>query len=241
MRRLFLPEIDPSGETRIVGEKARYLSTVLRCREGDELLLFDGRAASYRAKIIGITKREVSVEILGVARADTESPVGLSLIQGLLKGDKMDLVIQKTTELGVREIIPAATARSQFSDTRRVPRWRKIAEEAAQQCGRTTVPHVRDTLPFDELFSSSGIHTKCHGLLFWEEEGTGFHEALEEVKGKGPLSIAVGPEGGFTREEAALAESAGLVITSMGRRILRAETAAIAAAAILQFSFGDLR
>jgi 16S rRNA (uracil1498-N3)-methyltransferase len=240
MRRLFLSEIDPSAETRIVGEKAHYLSTVLRLKKGEELILFDGRGASYRTRITGITKREVRAEILGIDRTEAESPLDMCLIQGLLKGDKMDLVVQKTTELGVKEIIPAVTGRSQFRDTRKVPRWRKIAEEAAQQCGRTTVPHVHDTLLFEEIFSSSGIRARCRGLLFWEEEGTGFHQALQDLEASGPLSIAVGPEGGFTREEAAIGESAGLLITSLGTRILRAETAAIATAAILQFSFGDL-
>ena len=240
MRRLLLPDIDASAEIRIGGEKAHYLSTVLRFREGEELILFDGRGASYRARITRMTKREVRAEILGIAQADAESPLDICLIQGLLKGDKMDFVVQKTTELGVKEIIPAVTGRSQSRDTRKVPRWRKIAEEASQQCGRTTVPHVHDTLLFEEIFSPSGVRARCHGLLFWEEEGTGFHKALQGLKALGPLSIAIGPEGGFTREEATRGESAGLLVTSLGKRILRAETAAIATAAILQFSLGDL-
>jgi len=104
------------------------------------------------------------------------------------------------------------------------------------------VPHVHEPLAFEELFSSSGLRARCRGLLFWEEEEkTGFHEALRKIKGPGPLSIVVGPEGGFTHEEAALGASAGLLTTSLGRRTLRAETAAIVTAAILQFSLGDLR
>lgn len=244
MRRLFFPLIASTREIRIAGEKAHYLSAVLRCRKGDEFIFFDAQGISYKAIVKGITRNEVFAEIAGVVQSDTEPLLNIVLIQGLLKGEKMDLVIQKTTELGVREIVPTITERSQVRETRKIDRWRKIAEDAARQCGRTGVPIIHEPFFMNALFTQDslfGSHlTDRKGLLFWEEEGTGLSKALDGLKGSGSIVIAVGPEGGFTREEVRLAESRGFLTASLGKRILRAETAAVSAMAIVQFSLGDI-
>ncbi|GAB4412683.1 MAG: 16S rRNA (uracil(1498)-N(3))-methyltransferase [Thermodesulfovibrionales bacterium] len=244
MPRIFLPLKEPSEKIHITGERARYITTVLRCREGDEILIFDGKGTSYRTIINNITKKEVLVELSGVIPCDTESPLDLVLIQGILRGEKMDIVIQKTTELGVKEIIPAITERSQIRETRKLSRWRKIAEEASRQCGRTIVPVIHELIPFNDIFSSaspcSPYFRKYNGLLFWEDRGIKITEVKERLGGCQSLIIAIGPEGGFTREEVRAAERRDFIVASLGRRILRAETAAISAVTMIQFLFGDL-
>ncbi|HAM51738.1 MAG TPA: 16S rRNA (uracil(1498)-N(3))-methyltransferase [Nitrospiraceae bacterium] len=245
MPRIFLPLIETSGTITITGEKARYLSTVLRCKEGDELIIFDARGVSHKAIIKGIAKREVLAEVTEVLTSDTESSLTLILVQGLLKGEKMELVIQKTTELGVKEILPAITERSQVRETRKIARWRKIAEDASRQSGRTCVPVIHNPMPFAHIFAhpsyacGPGI-SPGGGLIFWEKGGNKIVDALATVKRGNSCVIAIGPEGGFTGEEVAIANSGGLRITTLGNRILRAETAAVAATAILQFHAGDL-
>src|SRR4030042_4477108 len=154
MPRIYLPALSVS-DNRIVlaGEKAHYLSTVLRCTKGDELTIFDGKGNCFRTLIERADKREVIAEVLGHFPCDFESPVHIILVQGLLKGEKMDWVIQKTTELGVREIIPVITERSQVRETRKVARWRKIAEEASRQSGRSIIPVIHEPVEFKEFFS----------------------------------------------------------------------------------------
>ncbi|MGD1075494.1 MAG: RsmE family RNA methyltransferase, partial [Thermodesulfovibrionales bacterium] len=184
MPRIFLPLREPSGTITITGEKARYLSTVLRCKAGDELVIFDAQGASHKTTIQSISRREVLAEVTEAIMSDTESSRTLILIQGLLKGEKMELVIQKTTELGVKEILPAITERSQVRDTRKAARWRKIAEDATRQCGRTRVPLIHNPIPFTDIFShppkTCGIRAGC-GLIFWEKGGGKITDTLDAV------------------------------------------------------------
>src|SRR4030042_6405774 len=134
MPRIYLPISEiKNNRISITGEKARYLNSVLRCRKGDDLIIFDGKGNCYRTNVIEVDKREVVTEVEEKFPCNTESHINITLMQGILKGEKMDMVIQKATELGVREIIPAITERSQLRQTRKVVRWRKIAEEASRQ------------------------------------------------------------------------------------------------------------
>ncbi len=249
MLRIFHPLEEEPKAVHIRGEKAHYLATVLRCSEGDDIIIFDGKGASYRALIKSVTKKEVLAEISQAIRENTESPLRIMLVQGLLKGEKMDLVIQKTTELGIREIIPVITERSQVRVTKKVGRWRKIAEDASRQCGRSVVPFVHEPVEFSRFLSGATPEPgsgAIKGLMFWEEDGLPIKNAGRKVSSAyrpiidSPFYLLIGPEGGFTKEEVRTAESRGFVVTSLGTRILRAETAAITAAAIVQYLFGDL-
>ncbi len=246
MPRLFLPHMQPSHEIRILGDKARYLHTVLRCKPGDALTLFNGKGSLYRATITTVKKNEVLVETGEPLSSATESSLEIILIQGILKGEKMDFVIQKTTELGVMEIMPVVTDRSQIRATGKIGRWRKIAEEASRQSNRTRVPIIHDVISFNEAFlpdpRSNLISEKDHikGFLFWENDGIMAKEALSRMKGAERIMIAIGPEGGFSKQEVEIGKSGGLLLTSLGTRILRAETAAIAALAIIQHVLGDM-
>jgi 16S rRNA (uracil1498-N3)-methyltransferase len=244
MPRIFLPLEERPETIHITGDKARYLINVLRSRVGDELMVLDGKGSSYSTAITSITNRELYARVTGVIPCDTESKVHTILIQGALKGEKMELIIQKTTELGVNEIVPVTTERSQLKETKKVPRWEKIAEDASRQCGRSDVPKIHDLIPFREFFAPSSPHAQrfreSGGLFFWEGGGMHLAEAKHMLGGCRSLMLSIGPEGGFTKEEALMAQSRGFLPISMGNRILRAETAAIAATALVQYVWGDL-
>ena len=274
MPRIYLP-ISHIIDNRIsiTDEKAHYLISVLRCRKGDDLIVFDGKGYCLKTRILKVDRREVITEVIEKIPCDTESHINITLVQGLIKGEKMDMVIQKTTELGVKEIIPVVTERSQMRETRKVTRWRKIAEEASRQSGRSVIPVIHDPMEFKEFFSKQtcinyppqspltkgGI--KRGGLIFYEEGGMklseavlriGIHDTGYKMQDKrnrtscimhhaSPcIYVVVGPEGGFTKDEVFLAKEKGLLVTSLGERILRAETAAISAVALVQFLLGDM-
>jgi 16S rRNA (uracil1498-N3)-methyltransferase len=240
MPRIFLldSEVHP-GIVTLTHEKARYLSTVLRCRAGDPLTIKDNKGGTYAAVIIGIGKKEVTVEILERQELDTESPLGITLLQSMLKGEKMDFVIQKATELGVKEIRPVLTERSQVTETRKLPRWRKIAEEASRQSGRNTIPLIHEPADIPSLFAGAGP-LSAGGIIFWEKKGEALPDALDKFKGVPAISLFTGPEGGFSENEIEQATARGFVAATLGKRILRAETAAIAVVSIVQFALGDL-
>lgn len=242
MPRICLPLSAMDKTVSITGEKARYLSTVLRCKNGDDLVIFDGRGRSFRTLIRQVTAKAVIAEVVDIIRSDTESPLNMILIQGILKGEKMDLVVQKTTELGINEIIPVITERSVLKETRKIDRWKKVAEDASRQCGRTAMPVVRELVSFGEaLRQIPHIDSdKTGGFILYEEGGNRLKTALENMNACTTAITAIGPEGGFTKEEVDTAISHGFAVASLGKRILRAETAAIAATGVIQFMLGDL-
>ncbi|HXX81850.1 MAG TPA: 16S rRNA (uracil(1498)-N(3))-methyltransferase [Thermodesulfovibrionales bacterium] len=244
MPRIFLPLEERPETIHIAGEKARYLINVLRSRAGDEIMVLDGKGSSYSAEITSIKNKELFARVNKIIPYDAESKLKIILIQGVLKGEKMELIIQKTTELGVNEIVPVATERSQLRETRKTTRWRKIAEDASRQCGRSHVPRIHDLIPFQEVFVASSDYrrylSESRGLLFREEGGMSLTKTRDALGVCRSLTITIGPEGGFTKEEALLVQSAGFLPVSLGNRILRAETAAIAATALAQYVWGDL-
>lgn len=256
MPRLFLPISDESKLINVTGEKAHYLTKVLRCREGDTIEVLDGKGKSFQCVIRGLSRKEVKAEIISIQPYDTESPLNLVLLQGLLKGEKMELIIQKTTELGIKEIYPVITERSQVRETGKILRWRKIAEDASRQSGRTVIPLIHEPVEYtDALFmineeykkflittDSEVMNYNLKGFIFWERGGITLKEALSKISSPLhcdiplPIYLLIGPEGGFTVEEVRQAEESGLVAVSLGKRILRAETAAIVSTALIQFS-----
>jgi len=249
--RIFLPSAYVTDNTlSVTGDKAHYLISVLRCRKGEQLIVFDGTGNCFRTSIIKAHRREVIAEIIEQFFCDHESHLHIILIQGILKGEKMDIVIQKTTELGVNEIVPAVTERSQLRDTRRVKRWRKIAEEASRQAGRSVVPVVHEPVELKKVLTSYASQSTHQGFIFYEEEGMKLSEAVKvfpkegkyalPLVGERELSVLIGSEGGFSSEEVAFAKEKGFLVTSLGKRILKAETAAISAVTLVQYLFGDM-
>lgn len=245
--RIYIPpeDIEKQQGIKLNADKSHYLISVLRCKNGDVITIIDGKGKAYEAEVADIVKKHVFINIVHETALDTESTLNLILCQGILKGEKMDLVIQKTTELGAKEIIPLITERCIVKETRKVKRWQKIAEEAAEQCGRTMIPEVHEPIDISSLFTVYGL-PQMNGFIFWEEGGMSLKEAVLKISSSpihpftdSPIHLFVGPEGGFTAEEVKLAERNGLIRTSLGKRILRAETAAIVAITLVQNMLED--
>jgi 16S rRNA (uracil1498-N3)-methyltransferase len=222
------------------GERAHYLSRVLRVRSGDEIVVFDGSGAEYAAAIAGTTRQRVQL-IPGEARVrDVESPLAIRLLQGISRGDRMDMVVQKATELGVRRISPVLAARSvvrlhEDRVQKKSEHWSRIAQSACEQCGRNRIPIVDTPAELPALLAAP-IGATCIVLL------PGGSEPLGDLQQVGSaVDLLIGPEGGLDAAEIAMAEAYGYRPHSLGPRILRTETAALAAIAILQSRFGDLR
>jgi 16S rRNA (uracil1498-N3)-methyltransferase len=236
--RLYLPIIHVvHNRISIAAEKAHYLVSVLRCKKGDDLIIFDGQGRCFRTAVVKAGKKEVIAEVREECPCNFEPPVHITLVQSLLKGEKMDLVIQKATELGVTDVIPVMSERSQIKDTRKIVRWRRIAEEASRQSGRNVLPDVHEPVHFRNFLVSANQR----GIIFYEEEGLKLSAAVSSfAPHSSPLAIVIGPEGGFSKEEVLAAQKKGFLVASLGKRILRAETAAITAVALVQFLLGDI-
>jgi 16S rRNA (uracil1498-N3)-methyltransferase len=182
--------------------------------------------------------------IVGGAPAADESALAISLVQGVPKGDQMEVVIRATTELGVARILPALTARTvvRLDAGRwreRARRWQRVAKEATKQCGRALVPAVEAPRPLAEWIAEETAADVR--LCLWEGEGTPLRRVIERLEpGPRRVSVIVGPEGGLTADEVGLARAAGYVSVTLGDRILRTETAALTIVALLQYTRGDL-
>ena len=244
--RRFFAEGEPlsPGERLVEGQSARHLSRVLRLRVGERVIVFDGTGYEFPAVILEVGRRVVRLEIFEGDKVDRESPLELWLAIGLCQPVTMDVIVQKVTELGVAEIIPVRTQRAQrwLADDRgvsRQKRWERIAQEAARQCGRNKVPRISPLLDFSQMI----WHGEPTGLklVFWEEEGfSNLKQTLDDKGQTSKVGALVGSEGGFSAEEVEQATAAGFHCVSLGQRILRAETAAIAVVSLLQYELGDL-
>lgn len=249
MRRLFLKGLLEDTVT-ITGDDARHLMYAMRAKAGDEVILVDDTGAVGRMELMGFTADSVTMRLVERLEADTEPPIDLVLAQCLPKGDKLELVIQKAVELGAVAVQPLASRNCVVRyDAKKVAakqkRWQKIAEEAAKQCGRTRVPEVLPVQPLADWLKEpkEPKEPKEGALLFCyeNEEQQPIKAALralpEDVR---RITVLIGPEGGFSLPEAAAITEAGGQSVTLGPRILRAETAAIAAMSIVQYEKGDL-
>lgn len=244
MRRFFSEDITAgAASVRISGDEFTHLKRVLRLKQGDDLAVFNGKGLEVTGRITAMDAGCAIVSVEGTAYGRLESPRAIRLLQGLLKSDKPEFVIQKATELGVATITFFTTSRtvpiSNGSKTKGT-RWRKAAIEAAKQCGRTRLPELTPVAAFKDAVTGC---TEGVRLILWEGEGKTIpiKDALKNADPDSAITVAVGPEGGFSAEDVAVAEAAGFKAVSIGPRILRAETAALAAIAIIQYETGDLR
>lgn len=245
-RRFFAPPsaFDHKGVT-LTGDEARHLREVLRLRAGDEVNVFNGVGNEFRCTVASFGRDLVQLEICAAIEPyKPESPLRLTLAVALLKGEKFDLVVQKATELGASAIVPVTTRladihlRDASEAEKRVTRWRRIALEASKQSGRTVVPEIAMPASFDSMIGSSADSLR---LMFSERYGENLSEALLDKQTPESVSVLVGSEGGWSDEEITTARDAGWRIITLGGRILRAETAAIAVCVLLQHSLGDLK
>jgi 16S rRNA (uracil1498-N3)-methyltransferase len=245
MARFFVPRKNlRDNHGWIDGQELAHLRKVLRLVAGDRITVFDDAGWEHEAVIRRLSTDQGEIEIVKSYEAGRESALQITLGVGLTKGEKMDFVVEKATELGVQTIVPFTSA---FSVPKldakkiaaRTARWDKIALSAAKQCGRTRVPEILPLCEFQTFIKTDSGETLK--LLFWEnEQKQSLHEAREKYPQTRSVLLAIGPEGGFATQEADLAKSHGFEPVQIGRRILRAETAVVAALSLVQFVWGDL-
>lgn len=238
MRRFYAPPESFGGDQIILSlEETRHLRDVLRLRAGNEIHVFDGEGREFLGEIESVSKKESVVKIIEeIAPAAPESELDLTLAVALLKGEKFDLVVQKAVELGVTRLVPLNTKRAdvKMPDAgKKIERWNKIALEACKQSGRARLLKIEAAQSF-EKFAETADGAR---VLFAERGGAPF----SQIKANKKITAVVGCEGGWEDFEIELAAGRGFQIVTLGGRILRAETAVIAVAAILQNNFGDLR
>lgn len=240
----------PDEESVVLdADESLHLRDVLRLHNGDEVFVFDGTGREFRCAVKSITRHSSELKILSeVEPARPESPLHLSLAVALLKHEKFDLVVQKATELGANQIIPLTSERADVrprSDDqagKRVARWQRIALEAAKQSGRARIPEIAQPVDFATLVKdfSEADSPRLLRVMFAERAGQSFGTMYESFPNPPHLIALIGPEGGWADAEIELARECGWAIVTLGGRVMRAETAAIAIATLLQHRFGDL-
>jgi len=244
---VYLIQSESIQNNRIIltGDLAHHLRDVLRFEAGDTVDLVDEKQGRYHTELTQVTKEKIIANIL--QKVKNTAPLGPSLFlaQAVLKGDKMDWVVQKATELGVSTILPVVTERTiarprAEREAHHLDRWHKIAKEASQQCGRSDVPAVRTVVSLDELLKNPpDVSLK---LVPWErEQEPALKAVLQNLEKENSVMILIGPEGGLSASEIEKTRKAGWISVSLGPRILRAETAGLAVLAILQYELETRR
>ncbi|MEQ1605188.1 MAG: 16S rRNA (uracil(1498)-N(3))-methyltransferase [Pyrinomonadaceae bacterium] len=238
MRRFYSPPENFNGNTiTLDADETRHLRDVLRLKLNDEVSVFDGTGREYKCSITEIGKKHSELALIEeITSASPESPFEITLASTVLNGEKYDLIIQKSVELGVAKLIPLQTIRGDVKTkdaAKRLERWRRIAMEATKQCGRPKLMQIAEPIAFNTLIANS----KGENLvMFSERDGTGF----SAIKPGKKITALIGPKGGWDDSELDLARASGVSVVTLGGRILRAETAAISLTTILQHRFGDL-
>ncbi len=261
------PDQIAGSQITVSGEDRRHIATVLRMKAGDRLLLSDGQGTEYSVKIIGLDREGVKTEILDRQKRAMAFP-RVTLGQGLPKFDKMDFIVQKATELGVAAIVPLVTERAIVKvrdEEKRISRWQKICREAAMQSGRADIPKVQQFRTFPDFLQDlsnppeppfdkggtmmipplerggKGGFSSSETLLIlpWEEGTVPIRSILEQNTGADHITVLIGPEGGFSSEEAGQAKEKGFHLVSLGRNILRTETAAVAVLSMILYAYPE--
>lgn len=231
--RFYVPEpLQAGSPVTLSSEQSRQIATVLRLEAGDTVLLFNGDGREYRGAIddLSVHATRVMIEQCEPGRPELSPPLELAL--ALIKSDRFEWAVQKATELGIARIIPMVTEHSVISlpvgrEGRKRERWEKIAVEAAEQSGRTTVPVIDEVVPLSRV-----VESDARVILLWEDEETVLLPAMSLDVGR-PARLVIGPEGGLSAREVEIARRAGAATASLGPLTLRSETAAVAAISML--------
>lgn len=238
--RVYIAGLDTkSSNITIKDQTARHLIKVLRLKPGSEIMLFDGDNHEYQGTISAVTQREVEVEIFSSSPTTRESPLNISLFQGMARGERMDWVLQKATELGVSQVTPVFTSRStiKLDDKRidkRMDHWRSIVINACEQCGRNRLPRINLPVGLPEALQQ--LPSGMNAFQLDPDAKTRFTD-LESPR---TIGLFIGPEGGFAEDEKQLMSRSGVTSIRFGPRILRTETAGIAAISAIGALWGDL-
>jgi 16S rRNA (uracil1498-N3)-methyltransferase len=245
MRRFFLNRrVILSDRPTLTGPDVRHIRTVLRLKPGEDIFLFDGEGSEYRARITSSTPKAIILSVLERSLSISEPLVEINIGQGLLKARKMDRIVRQVTELGIHTLTPVLAKRCVPKPrperwAEKEQRWETIARESLKQCGRSKIPRFEPPTPFQELIS---VSRDCDVKIIFHQVSSGLETTLyhrDERTVRKVLAL-VGPEGGFTPDEVQTALEGGFVCVSLGPRILKADTAIVAACTILQYAFGDI-
>lgn len=246
MHKFFVPKKNINGDNAIIdGEDVKHIYKVLRLKIGDKVSVNNCEGKEYIGEITLIDKSEVKINLLEESSINNESPVSVYLFQGMPKSTKMDLIVQKNTELGVKAITPIITERvvvkTELKEFKKVDRWNRIALEACKQCKRSLVPEINVPIEFSDLLDS----LKSMDLVvvpYENEEGYGIKKLMIDVEKKSinKIAIVIGPEGGFEECEIHKLKEIGASIVTLGPRILRTETAGFTCLSLIMYELGDL-
>ena len=245
MRRFFLESNKiEEGKTILEGSEARHIGRVLRLGVGDNLYLLDEKGCEYQAVITSKSSHTVGVDIVKKSPPRENPSLNIVLGQALPKAQKMDYIVQKATELGVSTIIPFTSTRSVpvLDDERskkKCDRWQRVAREATKQCGRVVVPQIEGVMSFKKILAQWGDNSLK--IMLWEDEkNTTLKDVLKENQTPKKVVSLIGPEGGFTADEVDRAKQAGFKTVSLGKYVLRTETAGPCLLGVLHYEWGDL-
>jgi 16S rRNA (uracil1498-N3)-methyltransferase len=247
VHRFFAPSLDPGDETvALPRDEAEHLARVLRLGVGDSVAIFDGRGREYLARVSTVARGatgEVRVQILSRVEPPAEPAVTLTLVQSVLKGDKMDDVVRDAVMMGVAAVQPMVTTRAEITVAAlmrgKVDRWRRVAIASVKQSRRAVLPDIRLPLTFENVLAEPAGSLR----LMFVEPAAGEAESVDSLRNApapADAAVFIGPEGGWTEQEVGAARAAGVRLVTLGRRTLRADAVAIAAVSVLQFLWGDL-
>jgi 16S rRNA (uracil1498-N3)-methyltransferase len=235
---------------RLSLDESHHLIRVLRLNRGDEAFVFDGCGREYRCRLEKVENQRAVLEIREELGDEVESSLRLTLAQALAKGEKFDFVVQKATELGVSRIVPIASEHADMKlkdeqAEKKVERWQRISLEAVKQCGRRRLVEIATPLTLANFLNADRGEVKGEGspkavIFFNERGGLLLKEALEQLNDRGAVTALIGPEGGWSDGEIEFLNERGCLAVTLGRRVLRTETAAVVAATLLQHLLGDL-
>ncbi|KQL48952.1 16S rRNA methyltransferase [Brevibacillus choshinensis] len=242
MQRYFVePDHFTEHEVTIVGDDVHHIVNVMRAREGEEIFVSDGTGRSAVAKLVSLSAKEVRATVLELLAEQRELPIRVTIGQGLPKGEKMEWILQKGTELGAYSFFPFSSERTIVKldakkEAKKLERWRKIVKEAAEQSHRDVLPQLLSPVSFREALEAGKQYTRC-AIAYEKEGGTTMHQVLTEMTADDSLLVLIGPEGGFSPDEVAQAEAKGFLSVSLGPRILRTETASQFVLACASYQF----
>lgn len=237
--RLYCPELTENNKTMPLPEKVhRHAIQVLRLKKGAELHLFNGQGLEYSAVLEEVAKRNSTVKLMNKLNVENESPVSITLLQGISRGERMDYALQKAVELGVNHIVPVITERcnvplSGDRADKRLAHWQGIITSACEQSGRSILPILSNVTQLEEAIKNCTV--KCRLVLDPLADS-----GLTALTKQNEVALLIGPEGGLTEQEVQQAVDVGFQAITMGPRILRTETATVAALAIVQSAWGDI-
>ena len=235
MPKFFVNKEQIAKQITILEEDAKHIKTVLRKKEGEKLIICDGEGIEYICSINCFEQNTVIADIIEKQYCESEPPIKITLFQGLPKADKMELIIQKCVELGVDSIVPVATEHSVVKldkkEQKKLERWKKIAEAAAKQSGRGKIPQIGNILSFEQALQQS---KKLDSAIipYEKEQKRNLKEFIKCFRGKS-IGVFIGAEGGFSEQEIAQAIKQNVIPVTLGKRILRTETAGMITTAIL--------